>query len=159
MISIIHLYLNSYIYFMINIWIRFILHWYFGLFEGVDARAITIQREQYGGTVHLFIGTGRSPSKITFITSICIHNHNINHQGLTSLFLFSSASCFDLCGHLKPKLSFFSGSFGIRRYSSQIVSSSRGPSAGRIFNITLLVIPLSWGPSAERKTLNTSNRI
>jgi hypothetical protein len=36
----------------------------FDLFEGVDARAITIQREQYGGTVHLFIGTGRIPSKI-----------------------------------------------------------------------------------------------
>jgi hypothetical protein len=28
---------------------------------------ITIQREQYGVTVHLFIGTGRSPSKITSI--------------------------------------------------------------------------------------------
>jgi hypothetical protein len=27
----------------------------FGLFEGVDTRAITIQREQYGGNVHLFI--------------------------------------------------------------------------------------------------------
>jgi hypothetical protein len=25
-----------------------------------DARANTSQREQYGGTVHLFIGTGRS---------------------------------------------------------------------------------------------------
>jgi hypothetical protein len=30
------------------------------LFEGVDVRAITIQREQYSGTVHLFIGTRRS---------------------------------------------------------------------------------------------------
>jgi hypothetical protein len=29
-------------------------------------REITIQREQYGVTVHLFIGTGRSPVKITF---------------------------------------------------------------------------------------------
>jgi hypothetical protein len=28
-------------------------------------REITIQREQYGVTVHLFIGTGRSPDKIT----------------------------------------------------------------------------------------------
>jgi hypothetical protein len=36
------------------------------LFECVDARAITIQREQYVGTVHLFIGTGRSPGKNTF---------------------------------------------------------------------------------------------
>jgi hypothetical protein len=28
---------------------------------------ITSQREQYTGTVHLFIGTGRSPDKITFM--------------------------------------------------------------------------------------------
>ena len=75
----------------------------FDLFEGDDARAITIQREQYGGIVHLFIGTGRSSGKITFMVPICIHNHNINHQGLTSLFLFGSASCFDLRRHLKPK--------------------------------------------------------
>jgi hypothetical protein len=31
----------------------------FGLLEVVDAREITNQREQYGATVHLFIGTGR----------------------------------------------------------------------------------------------------
>jgi hypothetical protein len=31
-----------------------------------DARASTSQREQYGGTVHLFIGTGRSLCKFTF---------------------------------------------------------------------------------------------
>jgi hypothetical protein len=36
----------------------------FSFFEGDDTRAITIQREQYGGTVHLFIGTRRSPNKI-----------------------------------------------------------------------------------------------
>jgi hypothetical protein len=29
----------------------------FGLFEGVDTKAIIIQREQYGATVYLFIGT------------------------------------------------------------------------------------------------------
>ena len=36
----------------------------FGLIEGkkykCDAKASTSQREQYGGTVHLFIGTGHS---------------------------------------------------------------------------------------------------
>jgi hypothetical protein len=36
----------------------------FGLIEGKkykrDAKASTSQHEQYGGTVHLFIGTGRS---------------------------------------------------------------------------------------------------
>jgi hypothetical protein len=40
----------------------------FGLPKGEDARVITNQREQYGVTVHLFIGTGRSPGKITFMT-------------------------------------------------------------------------------------------
>jgi hypothetical protein len=35
----------------------------FGLLEGVDAREITNQPEQYGATVHLFIGTGRSLGK------------------------------------------------------------------------------------------------
>jgi molybdopterin biosynthesis enzyme MoaB len=64
----------------------------FGLIEGVDMRVITIQREQYGGTVHLFIGTGHSPGENTFMTLICILNRNINHQGLTSLFLFGSMS-------------------------------------------------------------------
>jgi hypothetical protein len=33
-----------------------------------DARANTSQREQYGGTVHLFIGTRRNPVKITFMS-------------------------------------------------------------------------------------------
>jgi hypothetical protein len=51
----------------------------FGLFEGVDARAITIQREQYGGTVHLFISMRRSPGKNTFMTLTFVHNCNINH--------------------------------------------------------------------------------
>jgi hypothetical protein len=31
-----------------------------------DARANTSQCEQYGGTVHLFIGTGHNLCKITF---------------------------------------------------------------------------------------------
>jgi hypothetical protein len=45
----------------------------FDLLEGVDMRVITIQREQYSATIHLFIGTERSPSKITFMTfNICL---------------------------------------------------------------------------------------
>jgi hypothetical protein len=43
----------------------------FGLTEGEnvsDAGAITMQREQYGVTVHLFIGAGRSPCKIIFMS-------------------------------------------------------------------------------------------
>jgi hypothetical protein len=38
----------------------------FSLLEGVDVRANTIQREQYGATVHLFIGTRHSTGKIIF---------------------------------------------------------------------------------------------
>jgi hypothetical protein len=36
---------------------------------------ITSQREQYGGTVHLFIVTGRSPGKITFVSLITNHGY------------------------------------------------------------------------------------
>jgi hypothetical protein len=68
-------------YFFIRTWalIEFIYNDTFGLFEGVNASAITIQREQYEGTVHLFIGTGRSPGKSTFMTLTLIYDRNINH--------------------------------------------------------------------------------
>jgi hypothetical protein len=72
----------------------------FDLIEGANVRASTIQCEQYGGTVHLFIGTGSSLSKNTFITLTCTHNCNISHQGLTSLFLFGSASCLTIVATL-----------------------------------------------------------
>jgi hypothetical protein len=49
------------------------LHWYLRLVGRWgcknDARVIKIQREQYGGTVHLFIGTRRSPGIITSLPS------------------------------------------------------------------------------------------
>jgi hypothetical protein len=54
----------------------------FGLTEGEnvsDTGAITIQREQYIGTVHLFIGTGRSPDEITSMSQITNYNHNANY--------------------------------------------------------------------------------
>jgi hypothetical protein len=45
----------------------------YDLLDGVDARTITNQREQYGATIHLFIGTGHTPGKITFMTlNICL---------------------------------------------------------------------------------------
>jgi hypothetical protein len=50
----------------------------FGLLEGESANTIPIQREHYGGTVHLFIGKGRNPSKSTFMTLICTHYPNTN---------------------------------------------------------------------------------
>jgi hypothetical protein len=42
-------------------------------------RVITSQREQYGGTVYLFIGIGRSLGKITFVSLITNHNHGTNY--------------------------------------------------------------------------------
>jgi hypothetical protein len=57
-----------------------------------DTRVITIQREQYGVTVHLFIGAGRSPNKITFMSLTFTVNHKASYQGLSSLFPFKSVS-------------------------------------------------------------------
>jgi hypothetical protein len=40
---------------------------------------ITVQREQYGVTVHLFIGTGHSPGKITFMSSTFTHDRSTSY--------------------------------------------------------------------------------
>jgi hypothetical protein len=40
---------------------------------------ITIQREQYGVTVHLFVGMRRSPDKSTFMSLETIYNLNMDH--------------------------------------------------------------------------------
>jgi hypothetical protein len=72
---------------------------------------ITSKREQYEGTVHLFIGMGPSPDKITFVSLITSYNHNTNCQGLCSLFLFKSVPSFVLC--MPPCRSSFNCSFGI----------------------------------------------
>jgi hypothetical protein len=53
---------------------------------------ITIQREQYGVTVHLFIGTGRNLDKITFMSLTFTINHKASYRGLSSLFPFRSVS-------------------------------------------------------------------
>jgi hypothetical protein len=42
-------------------------------------RVITIQREQYGVTVHLFIGTGHGTDKSTFMSLVTIYNLNMNY--------------------------------------------------------------------------------
>jgi hypothetical protein len=59
-----------------------------------DAWMNTSQREQYMGTVHLFIGTGRSPVKITVMSLMTSYNHDTNYHGLISLFLFKSVQPF-----------------------------------------------------------------
>ena len=55
-----------------------------------DVKASTSQHEQYGGTVHLFIGTGRSLWEITFMPFTFIIDLYTNLWGLNSLFSFKS---------------------------------------------------------------------
>jgi hypothetical protein len=66
----------------------------FGLTEGKkykrDAQASTSQCEQYGGTVHLFVGTWRSLCKITFMPFMFTIDIRTIYRGLNSLFLFKS---------------------------------------------------------------------
>jgi hypothetical protein len=59
-----------------------------------DARASTSQPEQYGGIVHLFIGTGRSLYEITFMSFTTSYNHDTNYHGLIGLFIFKSVHPF-----------------------------------------------------------------
>ena len=55
-----------------------------------DTRANTSQREQYRGTVHLFIGTGRSLCEITFMPFMFTIDLRTTCRGLNSLFLLKS---------------------------------------------------------------------
>jgi hypothetical protein len=52
-----------------------------------DTRASTSEREQYGGTVHLFIGTWRNLCEITFMPFMLTINSIIIYRGPDSLFL------------------------------------------------------------------------
>jgi hypothetical protein len=60
----------------------------------------TGQCEQYGVTVHLFIGTGHSLCKITSMPFIFTIDLRTIYQGPDSLFLFKSVSF----SAAKPKL-------------------------------------------------------
>jgi hypothetical protein len=71
-----------------------------------DAQAGTNQHEQYEGTVHLFIGTGRSLCKITFMPFMFTTDIRTIYRGLNSLFLFKSVP------FLLLSRSFFARSFG-----------------------------------------------
>jgi hypothetical protein len=77
----------------------------FGLKEGkstsVTQKQMPSQREQYGSTVHLFIGTGHSPCKITPMLFTFANDSIVTHRGLNSLFLFKSVSF----SAIVPKLS------------------------------------------------------
>jgi hypothetical protein len=54
----------------------------------VTQKQMPSQREQYRSTVHLFIGTGRSPCKITPMPFTFTNDSIVIHQGLNSLFPF-----------------------------------------------------------------------
>jgi len=69
--------------------------------EGDESTSVTQkrmpdQREQYGGTVHLFIGTGHNLCKITFMPFTFDNNSIVICRGLNSLFIFKSVSFLSL---------------------------------------------------------------
>ena len=66
----------------------------FGLKEskGTSVMPMPSQREQYGSTVHLFIGKGRNPCRITFMPFTFINNSIVILRGLIWLFIFKSFS-------------------------------------------------------------------
>jgi hypothetical protein len=71
-----------------------------------DARANTSQSEQYGGTVHLFIGTGRNLCEITFMPFMFTIDLRTICWGLDNLFLlklvpFSGTEPKLLCAQLR----------------------------------------------------------
>jgi hypothetical protein len=80
----------------------------FGLIEDRkykrDAQASTSQREQYEGTVHLFIGTGLSLCGFTFMSFITGYNHDTDYHGLIGLFIFKSVPPFVSRHVTMPKL-------------------------------------------------------
>ena len=71
-----------------------------------DARVNTSQLKQYGGTVHLFIGTRHSLWEIIFMPFTFIIDLYTNLWGLNSLFSFKSVP------FLLLSRSFFARSFG-----------------------------------------------
>jgi hypothetical protein len=65
---------------------------------------ITSQREQYGVTIHLFIGTGRNPVEITLMSLITNYKHDTSYHGLNGFFLFKSVLPFVTKRVIMPKL-------------------------------------------------------
>jgi hypothetical protein len=66
----------------------------FGLKEGkstsVTQKQMSSQSEQYGNTIHLFIGTGRSPCIITLMPFTFANDSIVIHRGLNNFFPFKS---------------------------------------------------------------------
>jgi hypothetical protein len=76
----------------------------FDLKESKDTNVMPMpsQCEQYRNTVYLFIGTGRSPYKITLMPFTFINNSIVILRGLIWLFIFKSVSPF--CCHAEAPL-------------------------------------------------------
>jgi hypothetical protein len=78
----------------------------FDLKEGkgtsVTQGSMPCQRERYRVTVHLFIGMGCSPCKITLMPFTFANNSIVIHRGLNSLFIFKSVFLF--CYHAEALL-------------------------------------------------------
>jgi hypothetical protein len=64
---------------------------------------IIIQRDQYGGTIHLFIDMGRSPGEITHISLTLVYFYNTKHQGLSSLCSFPAIIMLGLHHYIRAK--------------------------------------------------------
>jgi hypothetical protein len=86
--------------------------------KGTSVMPMPSQREQYGSTVHLFIGMGRSPCKITLMPFSFINNSIVILRGLIWLFIFKSVSLF--CCHAEAFLHIASWSFHPSSRSSSI---------------------------------------
>jgi hypothetical protein len=85
-----------------------------------DMRVNTSQHEQYRITVHLFIGTGRSPVEITFMPLINNYKHYTNNHGLICLFLFKSVQPFVSRHVTMPKLPGYSFGLYLRVVSAYV---------------------------------------
>jgi hypothetical protein len=122
---------------------------------------ITSQCEQYDVTVHLFIGTGRSPSEITFMSLTFTINHKASYRGLSGLFSFKSVLSFTIV--LLLSRSFSSHSFGASSSFLQTMPfipctpSSRSQSLLRQYIILENMLVKFFEDLQKRKAPNSSD--
>jgi hypothetical protein len=65
----------------------------------VTQKQMASSREQYGGTVHLFIGIGRSLCEVTFISLTTDYIHDTKYHGSAGHFILKSVRSFVLRCH------------------------------------------------------------
>jgi hypothetical protein len=121
---------------------------------------ITSPREHYGGTVHLFIGTGRIPGEITFMSLTFTINYKASYRGLSGLFSFKLVPSFTIV--LVLSQSFSSHSFGASSSFLQTVPfipctpSSRSRSLLRQYIILENMLVNFFEDLRKRKAPNTT---